>query len=219
MGLALRPGISFCDVGGRLVFLDIVADRYFCLDADIEEAFRQMMSADAAPTSLSTLLSRTGLLHDSNGPTCIRPFAPRSPATDSLLDGPPTPCHPMRIVDTLIRLAIVRRALRRGGFCRLVSQLTADKAKLQIDTARPTEALRHIAIDFKRTRRLVRSHDQCLARSLALAQQCLWAGQRVDLVIGVRLRPFAAHSWVQADSLLVNDQLETVRTYTPVLAL
>jgi hypothetical protein len=37
-------------------------------------------------------------------------------------------------------------------------------------------------------------------------------------VIGVKLRPFAAHSWVQSGPWLVNDRIDMIRAYTPIMA-
>lgn len=64
---------------------------------------------------------------------------------------------------------------------------------------------------------LLTARDRCLHDSLALAA-CL-AGEQVACrwVIGVRSRPFAAHAWVQAGGLVLNDLHENVRRYRPIL--
>ena len=41
----------------------------------------------------------------------------------------------------------------------------------------------------------------------------------VQDVIGVSLYPFAAHSWVQCGTALVNDRLDRVRHFTPILTI
>jgi hypothetical protein len=38
-----------------------------------------------------------------------------------------------------------------------------------------------------------------------------------DLVIGVRLAPFSFHAWVQFGDIVLNDEVDTVRPYTPIL--
>jgi hypothetical protein len=38
-----------------------------------------------------------------------------------------------------------------------------------------------------------------------------------ELVLGIRLQPFSAHCWVQHGEFLINDTLDRVRTYAPVL--
>ncbi|RYM07421.1 lasso peptide biosynthesis B2 protein [Sphingobium cupriresistens] len=42
---------------------------------------------------------------------------------------------------------------------------------------------------------------------------------RPDVVLGVQLGPFSAHCWVQHEDRLVNDRVDMVRTFTPILVL
>jgi hypothetical protein len=72
---------------------------------------------------------------------------------------------------------------------------------------------------FDRCSLLIRSHDQCLVRSLALAHRLAARGRTADLVIAVRVRPFSAHAWVQIGNLLLNENCDGVRGYTPILVL
>jgi hypothetical protein len=44
-------------------------------------------------------------------------------------------------------------------------------------------------------------------------------GIRPDVVLGVQLGPFSAHCWVQHEDRLVNDRVDMVRTFTPILVL
>jgi hypothetical protein len=60
-------------------------------------------------------------------------------------------------------------------------------------------------------------HDKCLHDSLTLVGFLAKEGMFARWVIGVRTRPFAAHSWVQSGHLVLNDVPEHVRTYTPIL--
>ncbi len=61
------------------------------------------------------------------------------------------------------------------------------------------------------------SQDRCLYDSLALVHFLATQGQFAQWVIGVRLNPFAAHSWVQSGGVVLNDQPERVRRYQPIL--
>lgn len=61
------------------------------------------------------------------------------------------------------------------------------------------------------------AHDQCLRDSLALLLFLASKGAFPTWVIGVRTRPFAAHSWVQNGHVVLNDVHEHVREYTPIL--
>lgn len=66
---------------------------------------------------------------------------------------------------------------------------------------------------------LFTARDRCLYDSLTLVT--FLAAERISAhwVIGVRIRPFAAHSWVQHDDVVLNDQHERVRAYRPILVI
>lgn len=66
-------------------------------------------------------------------------------------------------------------------------------------------------------RRLWSSQDRCLPRSLALTYALRKAGSNADLVLGVSLNPFAAHAWVQEGDVVLNDALDHVLLFTPIL--
>lgn len=59
----------------------------------------------------------------------------------------------------------------------------------------------------------------CLRDALVLTEFLALYGVYPTWVIGVRTRPFGAHSWVQYRRLLLNDALEHVETFTPILAI
>ena len=64
---------------------------------------------------------------------------------------------------------------------------------------------------------LFTAHDRCLHDSLTLVRFLARKHIYATWVIGVRTRPFAAHSWVQAGDLVINDVHEHVRRFTPIL--
>ena len=61
------------------------------------------------------------------------------------------------------------------------------------------------------------AHDRCLHDSLALVLFLAAERQFPRWVIGVRTRPFGAHSWVQSGRVVLNDLHENVRGYCPIL--
>lgn len=233
--MACEPAntLSYCEVEGRLVFLDIADDRYFCLQADAEDAFRTTLAhgsarhevdepnADqdaGANTGPNTgIADRLDLLA-----TAIAAREPRrcdagSIPTASLLDGPPRPASTLVVLSALVHLVWVRRTLHRGGFAKLIAALRAAKARAVAAPPAQRGGIERLALDFERTARLTRSHDQCLARAITLARMALSRGMVVDLVIGVQLRPFAAHAWVRSGSTLLNEHVDAARIYTPIL--
>lgn len=221
MGLALRAGISFCDVSDRLMFLDVVADRYFCLGEKAECAFRKMIGRqELDPGEMRALagLLRSGILKESAGAGIPTAFSPTGNPTASLLDMSVRHVEPRQVAAALSALAFTRLSLRFGRLHAVLRKLAEAKQPPTVVQARAPEMMQGVAAAFERTARIVRSHDQCLSRSIAMARRLAAMGLPADLVIGVRLRPFAAHSWVQAGAWLVNDRIDTVRTYTPILS-
>ena len=61
------------------------------------------------------------------------------------------------------------------------------------------------------------SNDRCLHDSLAQIHFLATLGLFPRWVVGVRVHPFGAHSWVQSGSLVLNDLPERVRRYRPIL--
>jgi hypothetical protein len=59
--------------------------------------------------------------------------------------------------------------------------------------------------------------DACLFDSVALTDFLYRQGVFADFLIGVRVRPFAAHSWVQAQGFACNDVPEYLGEYSPIL--
>lgn len=87
------------------------------------------------------------------------------------------------------------------------------------DAAQHLEHLRDVMSSYCRLRPfLFTVHDRCLFDSLTLVRFLAREGLSARWVIGVRTRPFGAHSWVQSGRLVLNDVHDHVRTYTPILA-
>jgi Transglutaminase-like superfamily len=61
------------------------------------------------------------------------------------------------------------------------------------------------------------AHDRCLNDSLALIHFLATQGLFARWVIGARVHPFGAHSWVQSGGVVLNDLPERVRHYQPIL--
>jgi hypothetical protein len=58
-----------------------------------------------------------------------------------------------------------------------------------------------------------------LLDSLALLAFLRQRGLYADLVFGVIRQPFAAHCWVQARGVVLNDRLDRVAEFTPILVI
>lgn len=80
------------------------------------------------------------------------------------------------------------------------------------------QRLRDAVAAFETLRPLLfTARDKCLFDSLALVSFLASEGLAAQWVVGVKTRPFAAHSWVQVGSVVLNDLHEHVRSFKPIL--
>ncbi|HEY8879402.1 MAG TPA: lasso peptide biosynthesis B2 protein [Roseateles sp.] len=123
----------------------------------------------------------------------------------------------------LLRLAIAAAGaalwLSRFNLAEIASRVARRRALGGINDAREnTLALRDAVSSYMRLRPfLFTAQDKCLHDSVTLIRFLARRRMFPAWVIGVRIRPFGAHSWVQSGSLVLNDVHEHVRTYTPIL--
>jgi len=208
--LYLLPGkFSCCEVSGRLVFLDLVEDRYFCLHPAAEAAFRCTASISSRGAS--------GQAAKETEHQVRAPVTRKVPtATESVLEQPARAVP--SLTDTMGACAAIlnaRASLRRQGLADTVAKL--EQRSAACSRSNGTSAVERISRAFLRADRFLSPLDQCLPRSIALASTLARQGIAVSLVVGVRLHPFLAHSWVQCGTLLLNDRPDVVRTFTPIL--
>lgn len=221
MGFTLRDGISFCRVGDRVIFLDIVADRYFCLSRSAEHSF--LMLAEGGTLSpddvhVEGLVAR-GLLMASavpEAPVACRPIV--MPQTSILDLDLPLPAF-AGTASALCCLAAARVRLKMAGLGRTLSWLSTRKSRLPISRTLPEGQVERIMAGFISAAQIASQIDLCLANSIAVASQMMAKGMRPNVVLGVQLGPFSAHCWVQHEDRLVNDRFDMVRTFTPILVL
>jgi hypothetical protein len=219
MGFALRDGISFCETGGRFIFLDIVKDRYTSLAGEAECSFRRLALGEPLSCSDHAVLSglvASGLLDPAPGGARPLPCATPPKPERSLVDED-YPVGPAVLVHALWRLTRSAMALKLRPLWATVARLERRKARLESDVKASDSFLAEVAAGFKRTALIAAPLDQCLPRSVAAAHALLDRNIRADLVIGVRLQPFGAHCWVQHGSTLVNEAVDQVRNFTPIL--
>jgi len=218
MPTGLRPGLSFCEASGHLVFLDIEADRYFSLARSAETSFRSLLRGSSGPALDRPVdeFLESGILVDGPDGLPLAPCPRPAPVRAALLDRPLRRAPSLAVALALSSFLRARFHLRLAGFATVLNSVTRRKLGPRREASDPA-VIEAAAAAFHQCALLVRSHDQCLARSVALANWLAARGEEADLVIGVRVRPFAAHAWVQKDDLLLNESCDGVRGYTPIL--
>lgn len=219
MGYMLREGLSFCQVENRLLFLDLPADRYFCLTPATGHAVTQLwreQSVDASDQPSITRLVGAGLLVEGDGVTPIAPCPAPPVATGSLLGTGPAP-GTTEIAAALLHLTRCEIELRTIGLAPAVARAARRKCRIRLRAG--AERIATTASAFEACNTLVSPHDRCLPRSLAIAHRLMGVGARPDIVLAVKLGPFKAHAWVQCGAMLVNERVEVTRLFTPILVL
>lgn len=210
---SLRAGVSWCLCGDQAVFLDLPRDRYFCLSGALDPSFRRWSAGEPLASAELGRLVAAGIL-EPGGPGATAAIMPAAPARDLATDS-----HTLRDIAAAIALQLgARRALKRFPLSNIVSRLAA-RHHASLADRQDDALLRRVAGAFVASATLLRAHDQCLPRAIAARHLCDRLGQAAALVFGVRINPFAAHSWVQSGDAVVVGDLETVRLYTPILVI
>jgi len=220
MAYTLRPELYFCISHNQTTFLDIKADRYFGLPADLDAAFQGWTYhglADLADPSFNRLVAMNLLISVPHVPDIIIPTLPpaKRSALEHVINGTDGPHFSMSAV---LHQRLAAWELRHRSLSSIIDRLRRRKLKA-------TECRRSCFCDsasivkaFLCTGRVIANQDQCLRRSIALVDYL--AGQRLFplFVIGVRRQPFGAHAWVQDEDEVLNDHVDHVAEYVPILA-
>jgi hypothetical protein len=231
----LADHVRACRVGDQLIFLDLLRSKYIAaggpLISDLCEAV--LAGAAASDTSLAPSnsarlehwlehLREKRLLSDGPPQTPARRARPPVEAVRSLLvddeihDGPPAWLDLLRLWRST---QVASWWLRRRSLSDIADQVVALRARHAARTQSISPGAMSAAVAaYARLRPLaLTAHDRCLNDSLTLIHFLASRGLFPHWVIGVRVHPFAAHSWVQSGDVVVNDQAERVRHYKPIL--
>lgn len=210
MAWALSDHVHFCVAGGRIVFLDTERDRYFALPDRLGIAFLEWQGAGGRTPLPETLclLEREKLLRGDASQARIRATerpiprneAPKTPDWRAAIDHCPT---------LLSSFFATRRNLRKGLQFALDRILPPPRPNAEPDGLLP-------AYLWMRDRLPLR--PKCLFDSLALLDFLHGQNAAATIVFGVKARPFTAHCWVEHAGAVLNDTVDHVGTFTPILA-
>jgi hypothetical protein len=217
MPLCLRDQVHWCNCEGRAVFLDIRADRYFCLPKTSNDAFLRLAARRMQPSDkdlLDALVAR-GLLIETKWNGGIQPAPMIDTPTHDLADERRHSAPILWILRSLAAELGAAWRLRTRGFEDAIEAARNRVQRTTADNASP--ALKKIVSAAAAAALVTRSHDRCLVRALAVQALCARAGIKAELVFGVTAHPFAAHSWVQLGSAVLVGGFEQARLYTPIL--
>jgi len=230
----LVPHIYVCSTGNGVVLLDLRRDRYLGLtplqsmslqgivpgwptnncDADV--------TPDEAKKSVEELVTAGILTADPACGKSAKPAAERNSsvsltAIESEIEHSP-PIHARDVINFMRACLSARISLKVQSFERVVDRVRRRRARNQRLPFPPQRAA-ELADTFRRLRTLTfTAHRRCLFHALALVNFLSYYDIFPDWVLGVRLAPFTAHSWVQEGQFILDATPEDVCFYTPILA-
>lgn len=217
----LSVGISFCIANGRAVFLDVISDHFSGLPDPMDLLFQRLVAGEALmPDDYYQLdaLVRAGLLARSriNNLPSNDTQRPRQ----SVRIGREEPKPALALMQALAAQALAKYEIRWRPLHKTIERIQRRKL-LHSGKAlnHNVPAVRAGLSGFHRSRRWIKSTDYCLREAVALID--ILAAHRCfpDLVIGVRMQPYAAHAWVQAEDAVLTDDFDVVARYTPILVI
>jgi len=222
MPFALQEDLYFCLTDRGAIFLDLTANRYFCLNAATDHAFRRIVIGDALDPSLERdlrpLLSE-GLLHRAESLRAMSPPSVEPPVLSLAVGAAPAAVR--TIAAALGHHVMVRLEMRTLGLKTMVGRRRTRKrpSAVRDDPAASIAGAHPVLAAHRAVDKLVGGVDRCLVRSLALIDHLARHDLHPDMVIGVRAGAFSAHCWVQQGSTLLNDEVDRIKLFTPILVL
>ncbi|NCT81615.1 MAG: lasso peptide biosynthesis B2 protein [Comamonadaceae bacterium] len=233
MDYRLADHVRACHVDGQVILLDLHRDKYIGAGGALLPALSGRISGWPAPGGDACLAANESKVEQwltamgSQGLVCPVSSSPPIASSSaepsrSLFAGDLSIRDGMqwrRITQIACATLVVGHWLKRHRLSAIVERIVRLRASSPAATepARP-DRLESAAAWYLRTRPMMSTaHEQCLRDSLTLIRFLASEHLYPQWVIGVRTRPFAAHSWVQEGDLVLNDLHETVRRYKPIL--
>ncbi|MEW9856673.1 lasso peptide biosynthesis B2 protein [Novosphingobium sp. M1R2S20] len=210
----LRNRVGCCRSGDRFVFLDLEADRYFCLGRELEQAFAALVSDQPVDAQAIAALSHAGVIIGADeGRPALCTTLPAQAAHLSDLAA----AH-LKVFTSLLHRAKWAVRVKTRTFVANIDWLVDRRTRGEAAAAERAEVASLVA-GYRQARLWWSEQGHCLSTSLALMEDLISRGFAPNLVFAVRLGPFEAHCWVELEGLLVNETPERVRPFTPVMVI
>ena len=237
--LRIAAHVRACEIGGQVILLDLRAGRYMGVphaasaefvsrvDGWPKSATKRSEDLEVPPSAehrgIADRLVAQGLLV--HALTEFESAPSSTPGIDdamSSLDLADIASHQTLGARRFARfLRNAGRAawwLRRRSLHWIALTLQARRERRPDPNAVDLQRMKLSAATYERLRPLLLSaHEKCLFDSLAMMGFLASENLFPRWVIGVRIGPFGAHSWVQTGATVLNDQHEYVRQFRPIL--
>jgi hypothetical protein len=217
----LHEDLSYCQIDGHLIFLDLGKDRYFRLSDRLERVFLTYLKGNAqADLEVGDLVHRNILVPtpDETRRTQAQPIALPS---RSALEANPTASKPDArvLLEVFAIVCSTQWRLKTQPLKHLINALVDYQRRMKatvLSTRNEATVLEAVSI-FRQARPYVPIETCCLLDSVSLVQYLARRRVHAHMVIGVTCDPFAAHCWVQTRDWVLNDTVGNVIAHTPIL--
>jgi len=235
-GYCLSPHAYICFSNAYCVFLDLRSDKYICVEQEKMDLLGNCLrgywdgnnsaghshrSSDSEAEELAKQLVNRGLLTVAQaGSKPVSPVQIDRPTSSLLEDlkGRASTYGPLELVRFFRAGFVANRNLKGRTLEDVVEGLARRARGHQSAGELDMPQVRRLVGAFVRLRSYFPRSYLCLFDSLALLEFLAFYEQFPTWVFGVNGNPFAAHCWVQHGSVVLNDTIESVAGYTPIMA-
>lgn len=213
MRLFLGSGVHAARIGEDLVFLDTASDAYFCLAGAAEViAFGPHGQIEVSQGEAAKQLLEAGLLARDRMQGAVL-SAPQPRVSTRLAGAVSGPLTAGLVLEAITITFEVARRFSRYSFARLL----AGPAPGAVALENPSPALTEAVAQFENLRPWLPLQGECLLRSYHLRTFLRARGLDALWVFGVRTWPFDAHCWLQSGETVLDEDLERLSAYHPIM--
>ena len=229
----LSPQVFACLSGRHCMFLDLQRDSYFSVPREDIEALTPWIQnwsltrcgpspSTPPPDSTVTLaaeLLRAGILTE-RAPTTIELPHRAAAAAQDLASISPEAQEGGSVRPFFLATTALSRAsweLQTASISRIVRAVQKTKYSAAISGPTDCNEAARLTAAFLKIRPFFPRNYCCLFDSLALLRFLSGFQLFPDWVFAVQADPFNAHCWVQAGTLVLNDHLDHVCGFTPIM--
>lgn len=225
----LAPGIHVARVGGSWVFLDAVQDRYACVSDQQSDWFselvfvRQHTELSANAIAFAERLCSRGLLTteaSEGSPIEECPIQDLRTANLARSEEPKASVRARRLgyfIADFIRYRH-REQPRGRNLALMLSDVKAWKLQTKnLGRPNPEEVVSLARTFHSLTPWFFTQQDRCLFHSFLMMRYLTRFGVEPVWTFAVRLSPFRAHCWVSHGGMLLNEDLDVVSNYQPIM--
>lgn len=204
----LAAGVHAVAIGDDLAILDTRTDAYICLPAAGPGLSSTAHGVTVRPGRIARQLRDAGFLGPDAGRRRLPPALPVRTIIHDVVRARPGVTDVLKAADACRDVRRARAVPGLGGFLSLADAgITPSK----------DEAVIAATARFHMLSPWLPVEGECLVRSALLVSWLRRHGLGADWVFAVRLWPFAAHCWVQCGEVCLNDDVERLAAYTPIM--